>query len=122
LRDDLHVSSALLVVGVSHDKAVDALSAELAPIASEVIATQSRNPRAAAARTVVEAFGRHGVPVSVQTTVDAATDAALAQAAQGEAIVACGSLFVAAEVREHVLGVAYDPSLAPTTARSKVLA
>ena len=40
--------------------------------------------------------------------VGAAIDAAHAQAAGG-AVVICGSLFVAAEAREHVLGIEYDP-------------
>jgi len=47
----------------------------------------------------------------VEEPVGAAVDAALAQAGPGEAVVVCGSLFVAAEAREHVLGVAYDPPL-----------
>jgi dihydrofolate synthase/folylpolyglutamate synthase len=124
LQDDLRITSALLIVGASRDKAIETLAAELAPVASEVIATQSRNPRAADARDVMQAFAAQDVPVLVQGTVAAALDAATAQSAQGGTIVACGSLFVAAEAREHILGITYDPPLAPANAsrKSEVLA
>jgi dihydrofolate synthase/folylpolyglutamate synthase len=111
LRDDLGVQEAVLVVGCSGDKDLGALVEELAPIATHVIATRSRNPRAKAAREIADAFAEREVPVAVEEPAGAAVDAALAQA-EGDTVVVCGSLFVAAEAREHVLGVAYDPPLA----------
>ncbi len=112
LRDDLGVQEAVLVVGCSGDKDPGALAEELAPIASHVIATRSRHPRAKGAREIANAFAERDVPVAVEEPAGAAVDAALAQAGAAEAVVVCGSLFVAAEAREHVLGVAYDPPLA----------
>ena len=58
---------------------------------------------------MAEAFAKHEIPVTIAEPVGAAIDAALAQAAPGGAVVVCGSLFVAAEAREHVLGIEYDP-------------
>ena len=51
------------------------------------------------------------MPATIQEPVGAALDTALALAGSDGAVVACGSLFVAAEAREHVLGIAYDPLL-----------
>jgi dihydrofolate synthase/folylpolyglutamate synthase len=110
LRDDLGVREAVLVIGCSGDKDLGALAEELAPLATHVITTRSRHPRSQDARAVAQAFSERELPVAVEEPVGAAVDAALAQAA-GAAVVICGSLFVAAEAREHVLGVAYDPPL-----------
>jgi len=109
LREDLGRSEAALVIGCSRDKDVAALAGELAPLARQVIATRSRHPRAMEPREVARPFAERALPVSVEEPVSAAIDAALALAGPGDAVVACGSLFVAAEAREHVLGVAYDP-------------
>ena len=111
LRDDLGVREAVLVAGCSDDKDLGALAEELTPIATHVIATRSRHPRSRDARAVAQAFAERELPVAVEEPAGAAVDAALAQAGPG-AVVVCGSLFVAAEAREHVLGVAYDPLLA----------
>jgi dihydrofolate synthase/folylpolyglutamate synthase len=117
LRDDLGVREAVLVVGCSGDKDLAALAAELAPIATRAIATRSRNPRARDPREIAAAFAEREIPVAIEEPVGAAVDAALAQL-DGEALVVCGSLFVAAEAREHVLGIAYDPPLAPRVGSS----
>ena len=60
---------------------------------------------------LVRAFAEREVPAMIQEPVGVALDTALALAGSdgAGAVVACGSLFVAAEAREHVLGVAYDP-------------
>ena len=117
VREDLGRSSAVLVVGCSGDKDMDALADELAPLATQVVATRSRHPRAIEPREVARVFAERDVPVAVEEPVGAAVDAALAQAA-GEAVIACGSLFVAAEAREHLLGVEYDPPLERTPVSS----
>ena len=117
VREDLGRSSAVLIVGCSGDKDMDALADELAPLATQVVATRSRHPRAIEPREVARVFAERDVPVAVEEPVGAAVDAALAQAA-GEAVIACGSLFVAAEAREHLLGVEYDPPLERTPVSS----
>jgi dihydrofolate synthase/folylpolyglutamate synthase len=111
LRDDLGRSTALFVVGCGRDKDIEALADELAPLATHLIATRSRSPRSMAPREIAQAFAERETPVSSEDSVSAAADAALAMAGPGDAIVVCGSLFVAAEAREHLLGVAYDPTL-----------
>lgn len=110
---DFGWKDVVFVVGCSSDKDVDAIAEELAPLATQVIATRSRHPRASEPRDVAQAFIEHGVPVAAEEPVGAAVDAAVAQAGSAPVVV-CGSLFVAAETREHVLGVAYDPTVAET--------
>lgn len=113
LQEDLKVREAVFVLGCARDKEMGAFVEEITPIAIEVVATQSRNPRAKDAREIADAFREADLPVAIETNVAAAIDAAIAQAGTG-AVVVCGSLFVAAEAREHVLGVMYDPPLAET--------
>lgn len=108
LRDDLGLAGVTFVIGSSSDKDIDALADELAPLAAQVFATRSRNPRALPPPPIAAAFAAREVPAAVQEPVAAALEAALAQIEAG-AVVVCGSLFVAAEAREHLLGVAYDP-------------
>ena len=120
VREDLGRSDAVLVVGCSSDKDVGSLADELAPLAVHVFATRSRHPRAMEPRKVADAFAERDVPVALDEPVGAALDAALAQAGPGGAVLVCGSLFVAAEAREHLLGVAYDPPLDGTAAESRL--
>ena len=103
------LSNAVLVVGWSGDKDAGALADALASLATHVIATRSRHPRAAEPRAVADAFAEREIPVTIGEPVGAAIDAAHALASPGGAVVICGSLFVAAEAREHVLGIEYDP-------------
>jgi len=114
LRDDLGLSDVVLVVGCSSDKDVDAIAEELAPLAVQMIATRSRHPRSMDPREVTRAFADREAPIAAEEPVGAAVDAAIASASGGPVVI-CGSLFVAAEAREHVLGVAYDPPLEETT-------
>ncbi len=120
LRDDLGLQDAVLIVGCSGDKDLVALASELTPIATHVIATRSRSPRAKDPAEIATVFAEQEVPVAVEEPVGAAVDAALAQGGPADAVVVCGSLFVAAEAREHVLGITYDPSLAARRSESQV--
>ena len=114
LRDDLGLSDVVLVVGCSSDKDVEAIAEELASLAVQVIATRSRHPRAMDPREVARPFADREVPIAIEEPVGAAVDAAIAQAGSIPVVI-CGSLFVAAEAREHVLGVAYDPPVEEMT-------
>jgi dihydrofolate synthase/folylpolyglutamate synthase len=109
LRDDFGRASIVLVVGCAKDKDVGAIADELAPLATQVIATRSRNPRSMDPREIARVFAERGLSVAIEEPVGSAIEAAIALGEQ--AVVACGSLFVAAEAREHILGVAYDPPL-----------
>ena len=111
VREELGRAEAVLVIGCSADKDPGILADELAPFATQAIVTRSRHPRSMAPGDIVRAFTEREVPAMIQEPVGVALDTALALAGSDGAgtVVACGSLFVAAEAREHVLGVAYDP-------------
>jgi dihydrofolate synthase/folylpolyglutamate synthase len=111
LYDDAGVRDAAFIFGCARDKDVGALADELVSMASSVVATRSRNPRAKEPDEIASAFAGRDIPVAVEASVGAAMDAAITHG-DASAFVACGSLFVAAEAREHVLGIAYDPPLA----------
>jgi len=93
---------ALLIVGASADKDIDGLAEELAPAAAGIIAVQSRHPRAMPAERIAAAFGRLGVEAAVATTVGQALERAMADVGTQGVICLLGSLFVAAEGREHL--------------------
>ncbi len=117
LSDYLTYSRAVLVVGVSADKDVASIAREVEslPRLERAIATRSRHPRAASAQAVAAAFSERGIPMTWEDEVTQAVESALATADPGDMICVFGSLFVAAEAREHVLGVESDPIVAAAT-------
>ena len=102
----------LLVVGgtTGHDMA--AVVSELAAMEPRVVVTKSRHPKAVQPDDFAAAVRRDNVPVAAVTgDVASALEAAYRMAGPETLIVATGSLFVAAEVIEHVRGV--EPELYP---------
>ena len=93
------------VVGLSADKNVSGIIQEIVPDAAEVVVTRSRHPRAVAPGALAVAFREAGVEAREVDGVDTAIQYALSQAKAGDLVVATGSLFVAAEARESVLGI-----------------
>lgn len=103
LQDYFQFRRLILVSGVSQDKTVEDMARELAPLAALVIATSSRHPRAGDPMAVAAAYAAAGVPTENAPSVAAALERALAVAAPEDLVCVVGSLFVAAEAREHVL-------------------
>jgi dihydrofolate synthase/folylpolyglutamate synthase len=103
LRDYFQFDRLILVSGVSQDKTVDAMARELGPPAALVIATSSRHPRAGDPSAVAAAYAAAGAATETAPSVAAALERALAVAAPEDLVCVVGSLFVAAEAREHVL-------------------
>ena len=84
------------------------MARELAKSAFCTIATQSRHPKSSHASRLVEAGSKHGLEFSMCPSVgEALCDAKLIAENNPEIglIVVTGSLFVAAEAREHLLGI-----------------
>ena len=82
----------VLLVGMMHDKQVEACAKLLAPVASRVIATRVDDPRAASAEEVAAAYPG-------AQTVDSLEDALALARADGGTVIACGSLYLAGAVR-----------------------
>jgi dihydrofolate synthase/folylpolyglutamate synthase len=94
---------ALFIVGASADKDIDGIAEELAPIAERVLAVRTRHPRAMDPERIVAAFEGLGVRSEVFAGVGESIDHA---GREGLGVICVvGSLFAAAEAREHV-GVA----------------
>jgi dihydrofolate synthase/folylpolyglutamate synthase len=109
---------AILIVGANRDHSLEGIVHELIPLGLRVIATRSRHPKAARTDTVAGAFRSQGPASLVIDEVENVGDAvskALEEAGDDDLVLATGSLFVAAEVREAILGI--EPELYPDLKR-----
>ena len=106
LTDYLSCQSAFLIVGMSADKDVTGLAQELAPIARRVTAVRTGHPRAMPPQQVAAAFREAGAEADAENGVSKTLEKVLATAAGEEVICLTGSLFVAAEGRAYLRGIA----------------
>lgn len=90
----------VLLFGASEDKDIAGMFAELLPRVSRVVATQSIHPRAMSANKLVELAGQYGKTSQSVLPIELALEKALELAQPDAGVVAAGSLFVAAAVRE----------------------
>lgn len=100
IDDYLAGQPVILIFGASEDKDVAGMFSELLPRVRQVIATESFHPRAMAAEILVELAHQHGKQAQAVLPVEAALQEALILAGKDAAVVATGSLFVAAAVRD----------------------
>jgi len=101
MADYLPGRPVVLLFGSSEDKDVDGMLAELLPRANWVITTQSVHARAMDAVKLAEMAQKlGGLPIQAIPSVEDALEQALKLAGKDGAIVAAGSLFVAAAVRD----------------------
>lgn len=107
----------LVIAGFSRDKNVDAMVDSLAPAANLAIATQARHPRALGVEELSEMLKERGAATSTAPTPRDALALARAEARPGDLILATGSLFLAAEVREAALGI--EPEIYPSLRRKE---
>jgi dihydrofolate synthase / folylpolyglutamate synthase len=89
----------VLIFGVSEDKDVRAILSALLPRVRQVVATQSIHPRAMGAEKIVAMVHQFGLPAKAVLPLEDALDVALGDASDGAAVVATGSLFIAAAIR-----------------------
>ncbi len=95
----------VIIFGASRGKNLGGMMAELADLNPLVIAAVSRHPRAVPTEELAREFALRGVEVSQVENVTQAVERAKAVVGDNEYILATGSLFLAAEVREVVLGL-----------------
>ena len=97
----------LMLVGVSGNKDLEGLACELSLLEPAVVlATCSRHPRATPPEHVAQAFGIYPGEVHTTNSVSQALRMAQDMAVGDDLILATGSLFVAAEVKELLNGIA----------------
>ena len=98
-----------LVVGASYGKDVEGILAALLPAVTTVVATRADHPKAMPASEVAETAGALGYAVRVADSPSQALELALGAAEPSDVVVAAGSIFVAADVREAWLARAGLP-------------
>lgn len=91
----------IILFGASEDKDIRGMFQELLPGVRKLIATQSVHPRALDAHLLAEMASEFGVKSQVVLPLEAALETALQEADSEAAVLACGSIFIAAAVREY---------------------
>ena len=107
----------LVIAGFSRDKNVDAMVDSLAPAADLAIAAQARHPRALGAEELSDMLKERGAETVIAPTPSEALELARAEAGSRDLVLATGSLFLAAEVREAALGI--EPEIYPSLRRKE---
>ena len=102
----------LVIAGFSRDKNVEAMVDSLAPAADLAFAAQARHPRALGADELRAMLQERGASATAAGTPREALEQARAEAGPRDLVLATGSLFLAAEVREAALGI--EPEIYPT--------
>ena len=107
LREYLPYDDLVLVAGWGADKEGAAMAEVIARMAPRmVVEARSRHPRSMPRGGVAELLRGQGVPVAAaHETVAEAVRHGMQLAGPGDLVLATGSLFVAAETREAVLGI-----------------
>ncbi len=100
IEDYLPGKPVILLFGASEDKDINGMFAELMPRVKRVIATQSIHPRAIEAQKLVDLAHTYGVPAQAVLPLEKALETALELAGADSVVLAAGSLFIAAAVRE----------------------
>ncbi len=90
----------ILIFGASTDKDVEGMFAELLPRIRQVIATKSIHPRAMEPELIVDLAHKFGRPARVVTPLEEALDEAQRIAAGEAVVLAAGSVFIAAGIRQ----------------------
>jgi dihydrofolate synthase/folylpolyglutamate synthase len=92
----------ILLFGASEDKDIEGMFAELLPRVREVVATESTHPRACNADDLVSLAHSHGVKARAILPLEAALEKAILLAEGEAAVIAAGSIFVAAGIKEII--------------------
>lgn len=89
-----------LLFGAMRDKAVDEIAGMLFPLATEVIFTEPRNPRAISAPQLAEISAHYAVGSKIIPDAEKALEYAIAQSGPNDAIFISGSLYLVGQLRE----------------------
>ena len=108
----------VVIAGFSRDKNVGDMVNSLAPAADLAIAAQARHPRALKSEELAEMLRGRGAETVEAQDPRRALDLARSEAGSSGLVLATGSLFLAAEVREAALGI--EPEIYPELRRREV--
>ena len=107
LANEFAFRHRVVVLGVLGDKDLDAMVAQLSPVADHVVVTQAPSERAASAEQLEKVVRAAGLSVETADTVSEALDLARGLAADTDAVVVTGSLYTVGAARD-ALGL--DPA------------
>lgn len=93
----------IAVIGMMADKAHDAAAREIAPLCAEVITTTPSNPRALPAGQLAREMAPYCGSVWAEEKPEEAFLRALREARPEDAVLVCGSFYLASDVREALL-------------------
>jgi len=103
LKHYFRYDQAILILGLSGDKDLEGIVAELAPAFDRVIVTRSIHPRAMATAPIATEFRKHGIEAQQTDDISIALPMALKMAGEKDLICVTGSLFVAAGAIEQAM-------------------
>lgn len=101
LKENFAGRTIRMLFAAMRDKAVDEIAGTLFPLATEVIFTEPRNPRAISAPQLAEIAGHHAAHFRVIANAETALETALAESAPEDAIFVTGSLYLVGQLRQH---------------------
>jgi dihydrofolate synthase/folylpolyglutamate synthase len=101
LEENLNGRKIIVIFGALRDKAVDEIAGVLFPLASKVMFTEPRTPRAISASQLAEITGHHAARFEIISDVEQALEAALAQSTLTDVICVTGSLYLVGELRHR---------------------
>ena len=109
LRHYFKYDKAILILGLSGDKDLEGIVAELATAFNKVIATRSIHPRAMVTEPIVTEFRKHGIEAQQTDDISIALPMALKMAGEKDLICVTGSLFVASGAIEQAMILGLKP-------------
>ena len=105
MRTRFHFDRLILVIGLTRTKDLAGMVQELGDLPWRVITTKADHPRALAEELLAEAIRAQGLPQETAGNTAQGIRRARELAGPRDCILVGGSLFIAAEARETVLGV-----------------
>ncbi len=99
VRSNFKYKRLVMVLGISRDKDISGVCAQLYDLADEVVLTRSSNPRAASPGDLARYFP--GKPFHLTNDIKEAKEKAYGLAGKDNLVLVCGSLFVVGEFRNE---------------------
>jgi dihydrofolate synthase/folylpolyglutamate synthase len=109
LEEYFKFDKAILIIGMSSDKDLSGIVAELAPAFEKVIVTRSTHPRAMATAPIAAEFKKYGIETQQVDDITVAVPLVLSLASEKDMICVTGSLFVAAGAIEQARALGLKP-------------
>jgi dihydrofolate synthase/folylpolyglutamate synthase len=102
IKEYLNKKRIILLFGASEDKDITGMFLHLLPVASEAIMTKSTHPRATEPAELERFAKDFSVSIYSTESVETAVDMAIAHSDENSVVIATGSIFIAAAVKEIV--------------------